>query len=283
MNNEFAIKVNELKKSFKDKNALKGISFKIRKGEIFGFLGPNGAGKTTTIKILTGQLLQSYGDVEILSKDVIKQKKEIIQDIGIVPEKTNLYERLTIKDNLELFCKLYGVNTERIKEVLRAVNLENEEKKQVMKLSKGMKQRVLLARGLLHKPKLLLLDEPTSGLDPANAEGIYDALRELNEAGTTIFLTTHNMEEADKLCDRVAFLNSGEVVEIGSPDELKLKHTNNKIEVLLKNRSEKIFVENDDKGAEKIKEWMKNGELLSIHSCEPTLADIFMLLTGRGL
>ena len=283
MNNEFAIKVNDLKKSFKDKYALKGINFQIKKGEIFGFLGPNGAGKTTTIKILTGQLLQSYGDVEILGKDVIKQKKEIVKDIGIVPEKTNLYERLTIKDNLELFCKLYGVSTERIKEVLKQVNLENEEKKQVMKLSKGMKQRVLLARGLLHKPKLLLLDEPTSGLDPGNAEGIYDALRELNKAGTTIFLTTHNMEEADKLCDRVAFLNSGEVVEIGSPDELKLKHTNNKIEVLLKNSSEKISIENDDNGAEKIKEWIKNGELLSIHSCEPTLADIFMLLTGRGL
>lgn len=283
MNNEFTIKVNDLKKSYKDKDALKGISFKIKKGEIFGFLGPNGAGKTTTIKILTGQLLQSYGEVEVLGKDVIKQKKEIVYDMGVVPEKTNLYERLTIKDNLELFCKLYGVNTDRIKEVLKIVNLENEEKKQVMKLSKGMKQRLLLARGLLHKPKLLLLDEPTGGLDPANAEGIYEALRELNEAGTTIFLTTHNMEEADKLCDRVAFLNNGEIVEIGSPDELKLKYTNNKIEVLLKSSNEKVLVNYDDSGADKIKEWINNGDLLSIHSCEPTLADIFMLLTGRGL
>jgi ABC-2 type transport system ATP-binding protein len=151
------------------------------------------------------------------------------------------------------------------------------------KLSKGMIQRVMLAQAMVHRPKLLFLDEPTSSLDPGTTLEIHRFLRKINEEGTTIFLTTHNMEEADKLCDRVAFLHEGEIVEIGKPEELKLKYSGDDIQVKLKGEDELINIKNNGEGAEKIEAWMKNGQVLSIHSMEPNLEDIFLHLTGREL
>ncbi|MEA4828107.1 MAG: ABC transporter ATP-binding protein, partial [Clostridium sp.] len=156
-------------------------------------------------------------------------------------------------------------------------------KKEAKKLSKGMKQRLMIARAVLHKPKLLFLDEPTSSLDPGTTLEIHRLLRKLNEEGTTIFLTTHNMEEADKLCDRVAFLNVGEIVDIGQPEALKLKYTHDDIKVILKDRSKEIMLKNNPEGASKIKAWMEEGQLLAIHSMEPSLEKIFLNLTGREL
>lgn len=281
MNN--IIEMKNVTKQFKGKDALKRITFSVKEGEIFGFLGPSGAGKTTTIKILTSQLTPSSGEAKIFNKDTYSLKREIFKQIGVLSDNSGVYERLSVEQNLMVFADIYNVNRKSIDEILEKVGLLQDKKKEAKKLSRGMKQRLMLARTLIHKPKLLFLDEPTSALDPGTAKEIHKLLKELNEEGTTIFLTTHNMEEADKLCNRVGFLNNGEIVEIDTPENLKLKYAENIIEVKLKPNREKIILNNDDTSAEKIKNWMLGNQLLSIHSKEPNLEEIFLSLTGRGL
>ncbi len=278
------ITVKDLKKSYAEKPALKGIDFAIKKGEIFGFLGPNGAGKTTTIKIVTGKLKADHGQAFIKNMNVTEEQKRIIPMVGVVPEQANLYERLTIKQNLEFFCRLYQVSFLNIDKYLELVELKEEENTKVKNLSKGMRQKVLLIRALLHDPEILFLDEPTSGLDPASAAGIHRILMNLNAEGKTIFLTSHNMEEVDKLCDRVAFLDDGEIVAAGSPEELKLKYSDKKIVVVIKtdNGSEERTLDiTGSESADQIAEWIKADKIISIHSTESSLADIFVEITGR--
>ncbi len=164
-----------------------------------------------------------------------------------------MYERLSVLDNLMLFANINDVPKENILEILDRIGMKETAKKEVKKLSKGMKQRLMIARAVLHKPKLVFLDEPTSSLDPGTTLEIHKLLRKLNDEGTTIFLTTHNMFEADKLCDRVAFLNDGEIVDIGDPQALKLKYTNDDIKIILKDGSKEIMVKNNPEGALKIK------------------------------
>lgn len=280
------IKVSNLKKNYGDKAALKDISFDVKQDEIFGLLGPNGAGKTTTIKILTGQLQPGFGEAKIMGEDVTHQKSSFRAQIGVVPEKANLYERLTVGQNLEFFCRLYDTDLSRVDYYLEQVNMLNEKKTQVKKLSKGMKQRVLLARALLHNPRLLFLDEPTSGLDPSSADSIHQMLLKLNREGTTILLTSHNMEEVDKLCHRMCFLDAGTIVEMGSSEEIKLKYSNNKMKVLLNTdngREEKLLDMKGEESARLIAEWIGQGKVQAVHSCEPTLADVFVKVTGREL
>lgn len=280
---DYIISMKNVSKKFKDQTVLKNLTFNVRTGEIFGFLGPSGAGKTTTIKILTSQLIPSTGQVNVLERDVLTPTKKVFEEIGVLTDSSGLYERLTVYDNLLLFTKINNVPKERIDEILKKVDLLDSKKKEVKKLSKGMKQRLMIARAVLHKPKLLFLDEPTSSLDPGTVLKIHNLLRELNNEGTTIFLTTHNMEEADKLCHRVAFLNQGEIVELGAPQELKLKYTNDEIKVLIKGVIKPIVIKNDKEGAMRIQKWMSTNTLLSIHSMEPNLEEIFLRLTGRGL
>lgn len=278
------IKVNNLSKSYGEKEALQGISFGVKEGEIFGFLGPNGAGKTTTLKILTGQLAADGGWAKIMGFDVGKDTNQLHAYIGVVPEETNLYERLTVKQNLDLFCRLYGCSTEQTDYYLDQIGMTQDKNTQVKKLSKGMKQKVLLIRALLHNPKILFLDEPTSGLDPASAETIHKILLELNSEGKTILLTSHNMEEVDKLCHNVAFLNQGQIVEAGSPVELKLEHSTRRMRVLIDEGDGLVSKELDMDGEESgaiLSQWMTDNKVRSIHSCEPTLADIFVKVTGR--
>lgn len=281
------IQVRDLQKNYGDKAALQGITFEVREGEIFGFLGPNGAGKTTTLKILSGQLLPSYGEASIFGKDVIKESGFIRPQMGIVPESANLYERLTVGQNLDFFCRLFDCDRSQVDIYLEQVSLLKEKNTPVKKLSKGMRQRVLLVRALLHNPKVLFLDEPTSGLDPASANEIHQLLLKMNrENGMTIFLTSHNMEEVEKLCHRIAFLNSGSIVAMGEPDELKLKYTNRKMRVLIADGGkmvEEILAIEGTASAERLAEWVRQGKVQAIHSCEPTLAEIFMKVTGREL
>ena len=280
---ENIIEVKQLMKSFSNKTALKNVSFEVKKGEIFGFLGPSGSGKTTTIKILTSQLLHTAGEVKVFGSPLAKRKNSTTMGrIGILTDNSGLYDRLSIYDNLFLFCKLYGVSDKRIGQVLDQVNLENDKNTVVKELSKGMKQRVTLARAIIHKPDLLFLDEPTSALDPVNTKHIHEGLRQLNKEGTTIFLTTHDMVEAEELCDRVAFLHNGEIQALDTPQNLRLHYADSAITVLLKDKRS-VSVEKDETGAEEIYQFMKKGELLSIHSNEPTLGDIFVKLTGRVL
>lgn len=280
---EHIIEVNSLAKSFGDKLALKDVDFRVRKGETIGFLGPSGSGKTTTIKILTAQLAATAGDVRVfgepvhLLKDPARMKK-----IGILTDNSGLYDRLTVQDNLALYADLYDVGKERVREVLEMVSLLGEEKTPVKKLSKGMKQRVTLARAILHKPALLFLDEPTSALDPTTTKHIHEGLRELNREGTTIFLTTHDMDEAEALCDRVAFLHDGEIKLFDTPQNLRTMSGSPTISLLLKDKTT-VTVEPNESGAAAIAGYMASGNLLTIHSNEPTLGDLFVQLTGRNL
>ncbi|MCK5054833.1 MAG: ABC transporter ATP-binding protein [Anaerolineales bacterium] len=201
--------------------AVQGISFDVNDGEIFGFLGPNGAGKSTTIKVLTGQLRPTSGSAEVVGCDVVEERQELKPQIGVVFEYQNLYERLTAMDNLRFSARLYGVGKGRINEVLAQVGLQDRARERIKKYSNGMKQRLLIARALLHQPRVLFLDEPTRGLDPSVAREIRAIIAELAKGGVTVFLTTHYMEEADRLSDRVAILHQGEIVAIDTPEALK--------------------------------------------------------------
>ncbi len=201
--------------------AVQGISFDVNDGEIFGFLGPNGAGKSTTIKVLTGQLRPTSGSAEVVGCDVVEDRQELKPQIGVVFEYQNLYERLSARDNLQFTARLYGAKKERVDEVLELVGLQDRSKERIQNYSNGMKQRLLIARALVHKPKVLFLDEPTRGLDPGVAREIRSIIAELADGGGTVFLTTHYMEEADRLSDRVAILHQGEIVAIDTPAALK--------------------------------------------------------------
>lgn len=280
---ENVIEVKGLKKSFENQIALADVSFSVKKGETIGFLGPSGSGKTTTIKILTAQLLPTDGHVKVFGQEISKlQNPAYMKRIGILTDNSGLYDRLSIYDNLALYCDLYNVDKVKIKEVLQAFNLIQDQKKLVQKLSKGMKQRVTLARAILHKPELLFLDEPTSALDPVNTKQIHQVLKQLNKEGTTIFLTTHDMYEAEYLCDRIAFLDRGEIKRLDTPLNLRTKVDNRTVTLLLKD-NQTVHMDMNDKGADKIYQYMRNGEVISIHSNEPTLGDIFVELTGRDL
>ncbi|MBS4220683.1 ABC transporter ATP-binding protein [Bacillus sp. FJAT-49711] len=280
---ENIIEVKGLAKIFANQTAIESVDFQVKKGEIFGFLGPSGSGKTTTIKILTGQLSPTNGTATIFSEPVSMLKKsEYRKRFGVITDNSSLYGRLSINDNLKLYCDLYDVPHKKMDEVLEMVNLKEEKSKKVSSLSKGMAQRVLLARALLHEPELLFLDEPTSALDPTNTLHIYEGLRLLNAKGTTIFLTTHDMYEADTLCDRVAFLNKGKIQLLDTPDNLKKAHSDSTITVELTN-AEKVIIPAGAEGAEQLFHFMNENQIAAIHSNEPTLGDIFVQVTGRKL
>lgn len=269
------LKANQLTKTFGNVKALDHCDLEIRKGEIFGYLGPSGAGKTTTIKLLTGQLHSDAGEVTVLGKDPFSP--EIRQQIGIMSDMSGLYEKMTVYENLDIFADIYGVKNKKkkIKETLEAVDLYDNRKKKVEKLSRGMKQRLVFARTILHNPRLLFLDEPTANLDPATADEIRELITKLNRNGTTVFLTTHNMEEADELCHRIALLNKGHIVECGSPEELKLKYSKKKVLITTGKGKKEISLDKN----ELLDELEKTEDLLMIHSEEPSLRDVFLSLT----
>ncbi|WP_058301750.1 ABC transporter ATP-binding protein [Gorillibacterium timonense] len=272
-----------VRKEFKTHVALQNVTFQVKEGEIFGFLGPSGAGKTTTIKLLTGQLRATSGEVQVIGEREEGSIRRLSSRIGLLSDTSGLYERMSVFDNLALFADIHGVNRSEIPELLEKVGMAEHMKQEAKKLSRGMKQRLMLARSILHKPALLFLDEPTSSLDPGNTLEIHKLLRKLNKEGTTIFLTTHNMEEADKLCDRVAFLNAGEVVELGVPGELKLKYSDRSVKVVLDGIPEPIYIPSNAEGGSKLQDWMASGKVKAVHSMEPNLETIFLNLTGREL
>jgi ABC-2 type transport system ATP-binding protein len=239
-----AIQANNLTRDYNGLRAVDRISFEVEPGEVFGYLGPNGAGKTTTIKMLTGQLRPTSGTARVAGCDVVEDRQKLKPQIGVVFEHQNIYERLSARDNLLFAARLYGVPKPRVDEMLARVGLSDRAKEKTRKFSNGMKQRLLIARALLHGPKVLFLDEPTRGLDPHIARGIRSFVAELAGKGVTVFLTTHYMEEADQLSNRVAIIDQGHIVAIDTPARLKADHGD------------------DDKA---------------------TLEDVFVKLTGRNL
>lgn len=220
----YAIEVTNMTRNYNGLTALDSINFNVKPGEIFGYLGPNGAGKTTTIRILTGQLRPSSGKGEVMGCDVVDDRENLKPQIGVVFDTHNLYERLSGRDNLRFYARLYRVGKARVEEVLAQVGLLDRAKDKLKTYSNGMKQRLLIARALLHKPKVLFLDEPTRGLDPNVSRDIRGIIVDLVKDGMTVFLTTHYMEEADQLSDRVAIIDRGRIVAIDSPEKLKLEH-----------------------------------------------------------
>ena len=271
------ITVEKITKRFGNKTALNQIQFNVDKGEIFGFLGPSGAGKTTLINILTGQLKADEGKTQLLGKDTKDLTPEDLTRIGLVGDSSGYYEKLSLEKNLIVYAKIYGLPNSRVDEVLEQVGLLESKKTIAEKLSTGMRQRMFLARALLNRPELLFLDEPTSGLDPMTSKKIHRLLEELKAAGTTIFLTTHDMVEATEMCDRISLLNQGDLVEIGTPRDIIQKYNQEKrVKVTFMDHSEKVMAFEDLKDQD-----MTQVEL--IHSMEPTLEDIFIQLTGEKL
>ena len=282
-----AIVAEDLTYSYGDLVAVDRVTFNIADSEILGFLGPNGAGKTTTVKMLTGQLRPKAGKALLLGMDVAKNIEKVQGDIGVCFESTNLYEQMSAVENLNLFARLFSMRNFDANDLLKRVGLGGREKDRVESYSKGMKQRLMVARALVNRPKVLFLDEPTAGLDPNSAESIRSIILEERERGATVFLTTHDMMEADKLSDRVAFMNQGKIVALDTPHNLKQQYGKRalKAEVSgndgqLENRE--IVMDTPDTSAA-IQELFAEEKVVTIHSEEASLEDIFIQITGRGL
>lgn len=275
------ITIQKLSKCFGHKEVLKNVSVTVNRGEIFGLLGPSGAGKTTLIKILTGQL-KFEGRAEIMNQSCLQLGRDIYDYIGIQLDNCGIYERLSCYDNLRLFTRIHGIDQQMIKQSLDFVGLERGAGI-AGKLSKGMLQRLVLARAILHSPRILFLDEPTGGLDPTNTKKIHDLLLTLKKQGVTIFLTTHNMEEAYKLCDHIALLNNGAIVEFGRPEALCRKYNQDNLITVSYRDQTVLTVKNEPENAGLIAAAIASGQVESLHSSEPNLEMVFIKLTGRGL
>lgn len=270
-------------KSFDKKIVLNSIDFHIPDGEIFGLLGPSGAGKTTLIKILTGQLAYNSGSVKILNKGVEKLTGEDKKKIGIMMDQFGVYERFSCADNLKIYADIYGIDPIRVKEILDLVGLSDAYNKAAVDLSKGMRARLQLARVFMHSPEIIFLDEPTSGLDPQSMRAIHKIILDKKKEGCTIFLTTHNMEEAAALCDTVALLNEGKIVESGEPEAICRKYNHQKKIILHLSDGEDMELPHGKESADKISKLLKAEKIETIRSSEPTLETVFLELTGRDL
>lgn len=265
---------------------LKNISFKVNDQEIFGFLGPSGAGKSTTQKVMTGILKNYRGSVTLKGREVNNFSKQFYENIGVAFEFPNLYLKFTALENLALFASFYSCEKYDFHELLSRVGLWEDRNLPVEAFSKGMRMRLNFIRAILHKPKLLFLDEPTSGLDPSNSRMLKDFILELRDNGTTIFLTTHNMTDADELCDRVAFMIDGQLPVIDSPEKLKLQHGRKTLKIRYKNDMQLETREFSLHGLGSNNEFLQlinHNEIETIHTQEATLEDIFMAVTGKQL
>jgi len=282
-----AIVAEDLTYHYGDLVAVDRISFSVANNEILGFLGPNGAGKSTVVKMLSGQIRPKAGKATVLGIDVARQPKQVQAQAGICFEITNLYEEMTGVDNLNLFARLFSVDGFDAEALLQRVGLGGRGRDLVSRYSKGMKQRLMVARALLNRPKILFLDEPTNGLDPVSAEAIRSIILEERERGATVFLTTHDMMEADKLSDRVAFINQGRIAAIDTPHALKQKYGKRSLKAQVMGsggRLESREIALDETGtAEAVGDLFGKERVVTLHSEEATLEDIFIRITGRGL
>jgi fluoroquinolone transport system ATP-binding protein len=267
--------------------AVRRMSFSVARGEVFGFLGPSGAGKSTTQKILIGLLSGAQGEVSVWGRAPRAWGREYYQRVGVSFELPNHYQKLTALENLEFFASLYSVPTEDPMALLRRVGLADAAHTRVGRFSKGMQARLTVVRALLNRPELVFLDEPTTGLDPRNARTVKDMIAELREQGRTVFLTTHSMETADELCDRVAFVVDGRIAALDAPAELKLARSRRRVRV--EYRGDDGSLESaefpldgmaDDPALRAV---LRERRVESVHSQEADLNDVFVDVTGRSL
>lgn len=277
----FAIEAKELTYSYDRKsNAVDQLSFQVKKGEVFGFLGPSGAGKSTTIKLLTRLIAPPPGKVFILGQDMSKANHSFYKRIGIAFENDVLYPTLTGYENLIFHAGLYGTGKDEVYDILKKMDLYKSKDKKAGEYSKGMKTRLVLARALVTNPEILFMDEPTSGMDPEIAAYVREVVKDMNRRGTTMFLTTHDMNEAEKLCDRIAFFNNGKIVELDTPENYKKRF--GKQTVSIEQSGKKItFSKEDD--LTKLTEIIRSRHFDSIHTQEASLEEIFIKVVGRGL
>ena len=273
-----------------DEDTIRGISFSIAPGEIFGFLGPSGSGKSTTQKLLIGLLKHYRGNMEVMEREARDWNHEIYRHIGVGFELPNHFLKLSGLENLDLFASFYGDEKLFVMDtmqLLEMVGLQDAATQQVGENSKGMKMRLNFARALLNDPSLLFLDEPTAGLDPVNAKTIKDIIRQQRQKGKTIFLTTHNMHDADQLCDRVAFIVDGELSLIDEPAKLKQQYGSKSVEVVIRSEQgqpETHHFELDGLGGNRqFLELLDAGKVESIHSQEASLEEVFIKTTGAQL
>jgi fluoroquinolone transport system ATP-binding protein len=268
--------------------AAKNLTFEIQPGEIFGFLGPSGAGKSTTQKILIGLLKGYSGKVSIKNTDLKKWNAELYNHIGVGFELPNHYLKLTARENLQFFGSFYR-HTLEFEDLLEQVGLLQDADKKVEDYSKGMKVRLNFVRSLMHDPEILFLDEPTTGLDPVNARKIKEIIRSWKNSGKTIFITTHNMHDADELCDRISFIVDGEIMVTETPKKLKLEYGKPKVRIESANGNDPAFSRQDEfplKGLGQDQTFMdilRSREIISIHSQEASLDEVFIHVTGRHL
>ncbi len=282
------IEIKNLKFSYPGSSAdtIKGLDFSIHKGEIFGFLGPSGSGKSTTQKIIIGVLKNYFGSVRVSGKEVSEHTANYYEKIGVAFEFPNLYSKFTALENLEFFRSLYSGQTEDPKKLLTMVNLENDINTRVANYSKGMKMRLNFCRAFLNRPEIIFLDEPTSGLDPVNAKVVKEIIVQKKNEGKTIFLTTHNMNVADDICDRVAFIVDGKINLIDSPRQMKIDYGK---KLLRTEYRENGQIKHSDFELKNIGtnqtflHLIKDREIETMHTLEATLEDVFIQVTGRSL
>jgi ABC-2 type transport system ATP-binding protein len=282
-----AIRLENLTRDFESTRAVDGLSLEVPAGTIFGFLGPNGAGKTTTIRLLLGLLEPTAGQAQVLGYDTHTQAQEIRARTGALLEHSGVYEHLSAYDNLEFYARVYRLSPAerdaRIRELLEQMGLWERRQDRAGTWSKGMQQKLALARALLHRPPLVLLDEPTAGLDVPSAVAVRDDLAELAaREGTTVFLTTHNMAEAERLCSRVAVIRRGRLVTVGHPDELRARSGGPRVEVLGRGFSEETLALLRGR-PEVAAAALQNGHLAIDLRQEAATAPLVSLLVGAGV
>ena len=285
-NKENVIEVSNLYFSYTKTPFLKDINFSVSKGEIFGFLGPSGAGKSTLQKVLTGLCTNYQGTARILGMDSNKHGKEFYERIGVDFEFPSLFEKLTARENLDYFSGLYSGEKRNVDELLKEVGLFEHADKKVSSFSKGMKSRLNFIKSLVHNPQILFLDEPTSGLDPNNAKIMKDMIIKEREKGKTIIITTHNMQDATELCDRVVFIVDGQMKALDTPHNFIMKRGAARVTYsFMENGKEqlKTSILSELSKDELLQKLISENRIASIHSTEPTLSDIFMELTGAQL
>lgn len=281
-----AIEVKDLEFSYGDIQAVDGVSFEVAKGEILGFLGPNGAGKSTTIKMLTGQLRPDAGSINVLGMTMPEQTVEIQARIGVCFEEKNVYENMSGRENLDFFARLYGIKDKDFDPFLRNVGLIDRADDRVSTYSKGMRQRLMMTRAMINGPEVLFLDEPTDGLDPVSAQAVRAVIKSEAERGAAVILTTHDMNEADQLSDRVAFINEGRIAALDTPENLKLAHGQRSVRIRSRSGGgveEQVIALDGTDASDQIREAVDVEGLMTIHTEEATLESIFIELTGRGL